>query len=95
MTQKAARRVDGGPAGGRRRSPWRAVLRWLCGLVAAAVVSVFTFLLVTGRYSHDGPVVATVSQSHGLHAGDVVVLAGWLVAMIALAVLVVEPGRDR
>ncbi len=32
-----------------------------------------------------------VTASHGLHRGDVVLLAGWLVAMAALVVLARRP----
>jgi hypothetical protein len=72
------------------------VLRWLCALVVGAVVSGFAFLLVTGRYINDGPIVATVSGSHGVHAGDVFVIAGWAVSMVAILVLAARPRRpDR
>jgi hypothetical protein len=72
------------------------VLRWLCALVVGAVVSGFAFLLVTGRYINDGPVVATVSGGHGVHAGDVFVIAGWVVSMIDILVLAAMPRRpDR
>ena len=67
------------------------MLRWLCALVVAGIVSGFAFLLLTGRYINDGPVVITLTDSHGLHAGDLFVLAGWAVAMAALAVLARRP----
>ena len=70
--------------------------RWLYVLVAAGVLSGFAFLLLTGEYANDGPVVIPVTYRHGLHAGDFVVLAGWLVAMLALARLAFVPrGGDR
>ena len=64
------------------------VLRWLCALIAGGVLSGFAFLLLTGQYINDGPVVIRVTARHGLHAGDLFVIAGWLVAMVAVAVLV-------
>ena len=70
------------------------MLRWLCALVTGGVLTAFTFLLVTGRYIHDGPVVATVTRNHGLHAGDVFVLAGWAVGMVSLVVLALARGGD-
>jgi len=69
------------------------VLRWLCALVVGTVVSGFAFLLVTGRYINDGPVVATVSRGHGLHEGDVFVIVGWAASMIAILVLAAMPRR--
>ena len=63
------------------------VIRWLCALVTAAVVSGFAFLLLTGEYVNDGPVLLRLSRNHGLHAGDFFVVAGWAVAVLALAYL--------
>ena len=56
----------------------------MCALVVGAILSGFAFLLVTGEYINDGPVVADVSSRHGIHAGDLFVVAGWAVAMLAL-----------
>jgi hypothetical protein len=63
------------------------MIRWSCALVVGAVLSGFAFLLLTGRYIDDGPVVVTLGAGHGLHAGDLFVLAGWAVAIAALGVL--------
>ena len=63
------------------------MLRWSCAAVAATVVSGFAFLLVTGRYISDGPVLARLAEDHGVHLGDVFVVAGWAVAMVMLTVL--------
>jgi len=72
------------------------VIRALSALVVAGVLSGFAFLLLTGRYRNDGPVLVTLSANHGLHAGDLFVIAGWAVAMVAVLVLTVRPGRrDR
>lgn len=68
------------------------VLRWLCAAVVAVVLSGFAFLLVTGRYLQDGPVIATVTRSHGLHEGDVFIGAGWAGAMVALGLLLLRSG---
>jgi hypothetical protein len=72
-----------------------AVLRWLCALVVAGTLSAFTFLLVTGDYITDGPVLVAVTESHGLHEGDLFVMAGWAVAMAALFLLARRPRRLR
>jgi hypothetical protein len=69
------------------------VFRWLCALVAGAVVSGFAALLVTGEYANEGPTLLSVSSSHGLHVGDLFVLAGWAVAVLALLTLAAMPGR--
>jgi hypothetical protein len=63
------------------------VLRWLYTLMVGGILSGFTFLLLTGEYVNDGPVVIAVTESHGLHAGDLFVMAGWAVGMAALALL--------
>lgn len=70
------------------------VLRWLCALLVGGVLSVFAFLLLTGRYINDGPVLVAVDSRHGVHAGDVFVLAGWLVAMAAVGLLLLAPRRS-
>jgi hypothetical protein len=56
-------------------------------------VSGFAFLLLTGRYINDGPVLVTVSSNHGLHAGDLFVIAGWAVSMVALLALAAMPEK--
>ena len=70
------------------------MLRWLVGLVAAAVLSVFTALLLNGRYRVEGHVLLRLSETHGIHRGDVLIVGGWLIGMIAVAVLVWERPHD-
>lgn len=70
-------------------------MRWLYVLVVGGIVSGFTLLLITGRYINDGPVVITLTRSHGLHAGDLFVITGWAVAMAALVLLARGPDRVR
>jgi hypothetical protein len=69
------------------------VLRWLCALVVGGILSVFTFLLLTGRYMNDGPVVLALTDSRGLHAGDLFVVVGWAVGMATLVLLTRLRGR--
>lgn len=69
--------------------------RWLSALVAEAVLSGFALLLLTGRYKKEGRVVLTLTAQHGLHAGDLFVLAGWLVATAALLTLVLSRRGER
>jgi hypothetical protein len=73
--------VRGAPA--RSDLLWRA-LRWLFVLVPAGVLSVFALLLLTGQYYNEGPVIAVVVVDHGLHRGDLFVLAGWAAGMLSL-----------
>jgi hypothetical protein len=63
--------------------------------VAALVLSGFAFLLLTGQYLSDGQVVVEVTREHGLHQGDLFVVAAWAVAMICLLVLTTMPARRR
>lgn len=63
------------------------MLRGLLALGVGGILTAFTFLLLTGRYINDGPVVIELSESHGLHAGDLFVIAGWAVGMVALVQL--------
>jgi hypothetical protein len=60
------------------------VVRWLYVVVIGAVLSGFAFLLLTGQYINDGPVLVSVTGRHGLHEGDVFVIVGWTVSMGAL-----------
>jgi hypothetical protein len=56
-------------------------------VVVGAVLTVFAFLLLTGRYINDGPILVALTDEHGLHAGDLFVIAGWVAAMTALVLL--------
>jgi hypothetical protein len=69
------------------------VIRWLCVLLVGGVVSGFAFLLLSGRYINEGAVLVTVAPGHGLHKGDVFVIGGWAVSMLALLVLALMPAR--
>ena len=72
------------------------MLRLLCALVLAGVLSGFTFLLLTGDYINDGQVLIGLGENRGVHEGDLFVVAGWLVSLTALAVLLVAPrGRSH
>ena len=69
------------------------MLRWLTALVPAGVLTGFAFLLVTGHYINDGPVLVQLAEDHGLHEGDLFVVAAWLVSLLVLAVLAGWQGR--
>jgi hypothetical protein len=66
---------------------------WACALVVVVVLTGFAALLVTGRYLADGPILLSLSAEHGLHEGDLLVAAGWLVAVVAVVLLTVRGRR--
>ena len=68
------------------------MFRWLGALVAAASMSWFALLLVTGDYYNEGPVLFTLSVTHGVHRGDIGIAAFWAAGMIGL-LAAVWPGR--
>ena len=67
----------------------------LCALVVGGILSVYAFLLLTGSYINDGPVLIRITPDHGMHEGDLFVIAGWVVAMSALVLLARRSGRVR
>jgi hypothetical protein len=56
-------------------------------------LSGFALLLGTGRFRR-GPIVLVLSQSHGLHAGDLLVIGFWVLAVSALVWLAMPSHRD-
>jgi hypothetical protein len=73
------------------------MVRWAGALLTAAVLSVFAFLLLTGDYIREGPVLVSLSESHGIHRGDVGIVSLWTLGMIGLlgAVLSRRTPRNR
>ena len=63
------------------------MLRWIAAGVVVAVLSVFAGFMVVGTYNWEGPVLLTLSPTHGIHTNDVLVVLGWLAAVAATAVL--------
>jgi hypothetical protein len=63
----------------------RPVVRWLGALLAVAVLTAFALLLLSGQYFREGPVVATLTHDHGIHRGDIGIVAAWTLGMIGLA----------
>jgi hypothetical protein len=70
------------------------MFRWLGALVTAACLSGFALLLIAGQYYNLGPVVVQVSENHGIHRGDVGILAFWAAGMVGL-LLATCAGRSR
>jgi hypothetical protein len=71
------------------------VHRRMYALVVGAVLTLFAFLLLTGRYINDGPILLRISDRHGLHAGDLFIIGGWTVGMTALVLLTTSRGPAR
>jgi len=71
------------------------VLRWICATVVALVLSGFALLLLSGQYVNEGAVIVSVTRNHGLHEGDLFVMGGWALAMLAVGGLLGSPRRRR
>ncbi|MGY1688908.1 hypothetical protein [Geodermatophilus sp. SYSU D01105] len=69
------------------------MLRWLYAVVPAVVLSVFAFLLLTGKYLNDGPVLLRLGEDHGVHRGDIFVVGGWAAALLSEVGLLLAAGR--
>ncbi len=67
------------------------MVRWLCACLVAAALTGFAVLLLAARYPKAGPVLFALSPEHGIHLGDVVVVAVWALSLCALAGLVRRP----
>ena len=66
----------------------------MCALLTGGILSAFALMLITAaEYETEGPVVVEVTRAHGVHAGDLLVVGGWVVAILALLVLTVRSGR--
>lgn len=50
---------------------------WLTTAVTSAVLTAFAVLIVSGRVVTEGPVLLVLSRTHGVHLGDLGVLAAW------------------
>jgi hypothetical protein len=70
------------------------MLRWAGALLAVAALSVFAVLLLTGDYIREGPVLVTLSATHGIHRGDLGVVAVWALGVIGVLVGVLGPRRQ-
>ena len=69
------------------------MLRWAGVLLATAVLSGFAVLLLTGDYIREGPVLVTLTATHGIHRGDVGIVAAWALGEIGvLACALSRPG---
>ena len=71
------------------------MLRWAGALLVVAVLSGFAVLLLTGEYVREGPVLVALSATHGIHRGDVGVVAAWVLGVIGVATCAWSPRADR
>ena len=65
----------------------------MCASSVAAALTGFAVLLLVARYPKAGPVLIALSPTHGIHLGDVFVVATWAISVFALAGLVAAPSR--
>ena len=71
--------------------------RWLAAAVVAAVLTALALLGVAGQYPGEGPELLQLSETHGVHLGDLAVAAAWAGALALLAGLArcpQAPGAD-
>jgi hypothetical protein len=66
---------------------------WACAVLAVAVLTAFAFLLVTGRYLADGPVLFALAKKHGVHEGDLFVATCWVLGVVAVVLLTLRRRR--
>jgi len=71
------------------------MFRWLGALLATAVLTGFAGLLLTGDYFREGPILLTLSATHGIHRGDVGIVVGWLLAMSGLGFCLATPRNSK
>ena len=71
----------------------RTVPRRLSAFVVAGVLTVFVVLLLKGHYAGEGPVLLRLGEDRGIHVGDLVVVLGWSVALLAVLVLLRASSR--
>lgn len=76
-------------------STFSGMFRWAGVLTTAAIMSVFTVLLLTGDYVREGPVLVTLSSEHGIHRGDVGIVSLWTLGMIGLLVVAFTERRRK
>jgi hypothetical protein len=62
------------------------MFRWAGALLAVAALSVFAVLLLTGDYIREGPVLVTLTATHGIHRGDLGVVAVWALGVIGVLI---------
>jgi hypothetical protein len=51
---------------------------WAATAVAVLVMTAFAVDIISGRVVTEGPVLLTLSRTHGIHLGDLYVVAAWL-----------------
>lgn len=69
-----------------RAAAVRLVPLWTATAVAVTVLTAFFVLIVSGRVVTEGPVVAVLTRTHGIHLGDLLALGLWCTAAGALVV---------
>ncbi len=70
------------------------MVRWLGALLVAMALTGFALLLLSGQYFREGPVVATVTEDHGIHRGDIGIVSVWGLGMIGLGLTLAHRRPD-
>ena len=71
------------------------MVRWAGVLLTTAVLSGFAVLLLTGDYIREGPVLFTLTQSHGVHRGDLGIVAAWALGEIGVLTSALSRPRTK
>ncbi|MGY1642836.1 hypothetical protein ACI782_17155 [Geodermatophilus sp. SYSU D00703] len=69
--------------------------RWLLAAVMTVTLTGFAFLLLTGEYFSQGPVLVRLGEDHGIHLGDVFVVGAWTAALLSEVGLLQATRRPR
>lgn len=67
------------------------MLRWISALVIAGLLTAAALLLLTGDFPQAGRVVWRPDYGHGFRIGEILVVCGWAVGMVATVVLLRRP----
>ena len=51
-------------------------------MLLMAILTVFTAILLVDRRPGVGPIIVTLSEGHGIHAGDLPVVALWIIGLV-------------
>jgi hypothetical protein len=63
------------------------MLRWVCAAILGGLLTGAVALLLISELPHAGHVVFVAGPGRGIHEADLVIVGAWVVAMVALAVL--------
>ena len=62
-------------------------------ILLMAILTVFTGLLLLARRPGMGRILVTLSEGHGIHAGDLPVVALWIIGLVSGGLLLRDSKR--